>query len=153
MTNPLVYTTPEIPEGGKFKISPSSFAKFIESPHIWYRSQVLKEDEFTHSTSTVIGTIVHYCAEMVSKEEMVDQKVIDEYIDMLEINDNYDPNAVRQHYPAMAECLVNYYVLERDMLEAETKHIVDIGKGYFVGGTIDRLEGDKSDCMLVDYNT
>ena len=30
MTNPLAYTTPELPEGAKFKISPSAFSKFVQ---------------------------------------------------------------------------------------------------------------------------
>jgi len=153
MTNPLVYVPAHIPDDAVFKISPSAFAKFIQTPHSWYRDEVLKENPFTHNTSTVIGTIVHYCAEMVTKGEMVDTKAIDEYIDMLEMHDDYDPELVRSQYPAMAECLVNYYVLDHDYLEAETQHVAHIGDGYYAGGTLDRLEGEMSDCMVVDYKT
>ncbi len=153
MTNPLAYTSPELPEGAKRKISPSAFAKFVTAPHNWYRSEILKENVFTHNTSSVIGTIVHYCAEKVSKNEMVDKKAIEEYIDSLEINDDYDPDIVRHQYPLMAEELVNSYVLGRDMFEAETQHMIDIGDGYYAGGTLDRLEGDKKDTLIVDYKT
>ena len=153
MTNPLAYTTPELPEGAKFKISPSSFSKFIQTPHIWYREQVLKENEFTHNTSTVIGTIVHYCAEMVSKGEMVDQDAIEDYIDGFDLHDDYDPEVVRHQYPMMAETLVNDYVMEHSMLEAETQHITEIINKYYTGGTLDRLEGEKNDCMIVDYKS
>ena len=152
-TSPLAYTTPELPKDAKFKISPSSFSKFIQTPHVWYREQVLKENPFTHNTSTVIGTIVHYCAEMVSKGEMVDQKAIEEYINSFELHDDYDPEVVRHQYPMMAECLVNDYVMEHSMFEAETQHLVEIAKKYYAGGTLDRLEGDKRDCMIVDYKS
>ena len=153
-TNPLAYTTPALPKGGKFKISPSAFAKFIQAPHNWYRSEVLKEDPFTHSTPTVIGTIVHYCAEMVSKGEMVDKKAIEEYIDSFKAHDDYDTSVVRHQYPMMAECLVNDYVLDHEMIEAETQHMMDIGDGYYAGGTLDRLEGVKEEeVMVVDYKT
>ncbi len=151
--NPLAYTTPALPKGAKFKISPSAFAKFVTAPHNWYRSEVLKEDPFTHSTSTVIGTIVHYCAEMVSKNEMVDKQAIEEYIDGFNLHDDYDPAVVRHQYPMMAEELVNSYVLEHSMFEAETQHLLDIGDGYFAGGTLDRLEGTKQDAMIVDYKS
>ena len=151
--NPLIYVPATIPDDAKFKISPSAFAKFISAPHNWYRSEVLKEDPFSHSTSTVIGTIVHYCAEMVSKGEMVDKDAIEEYINMQEPNDDYDPAIVRHQYPMMAEELVNSYVLEHSMIEAETQHILDIGDGYYAGGTLDRLEGEKGECMIVDYKT
>lgn len=153
MTNPLAYTTPELPDDSILKISPSSFAKFVNSPHTWYRDEVLKENPFTHNTSTVIGTIVHYCAEMISKNEEVDQAAIDDYIDSFEIHDEYDPDLVRQHYVLMAETLVNFYVLENEMFEAETKHVTGLGEGFYVGGTLDRLEGTKEDCMICDYKT
>jgi len=151
--NPLAYSSPKLPEGAKFKISPSAFAKFIQAPHNWYRSEVLKEDPFSHSTSTVIGTIVHYCAEMVSKGEMVDKDAINDYIDGFDLHDDYDPDVVRHQYPMMAEELVNSYVLGREMLEAEVQHLLDIGDDYYAGGTLDRLEGEKDDCMIVDYKT
>lgn len=153
MTNPLAYTTPELPEGAVFKISPSSFSKFIQAPHIWYREQVLKENPFTHNTSTVIGTIVHYCAEMVSKEEMVDQNAIEDYIDSFDVHEDYEPEVVRHQYPMMAECLVNDYVMEHTMFEAETQHVAEIINKYYSGGTLDRLEGSKDDCMVVDYKS
>lgn len=153
MSNPLVYKETELPEGGIFKISPSAFSKFVQFPHNWYRTEILKENEFTHNTSTVIGTIVHYCAEMVAKGEEVNNKHIEEYIDMHEIHDDYDPAEVRKHYVAMAECLVNDYVLKHQMLEVETQHIMELRDGYYAGGTLDRLEGEKEDCMVVDYKT
>ena len=153
MTNPLIYQPTPLPEGGVLKFSPSQFSQFIDKPHQWYRTEVLREDGFSHNTSTVIGTIVHYCAEMVSKGEEVDQKAIEEYISSLEKHEDYDPVVVRAHWVAMAERLVNDYVLEHEFLEVETQHVVEIKQKYYAGGKLDRLEGTKEDCMVVDYKS
>ena len=66
VTTELDYVSTPIPEDGVFKISPSAFAKFVERPHAWYRQEVLKEDVFDYNTASVLGTIVHYCAEKVA---------------------------------------------------------------------------------------
>ena len=151
--NPLEYVETPIPEDGKFRISPSQFSNFVSAPHNWYRSEVAGEEGFTHSTSTVIGTIVHYCCEMVAKGEMVDKKAIEEYIDMLEVHDDYDPAEVRKHYQAMAECVVNNYVLDNEFLEIEQQHVAEVKDGFYAAGTLDALQGTKDDCMITDYKT
>lgn len=151
--NPLAYVPTAIPPNCHFKFSPSQFANFIQAPHNWYRTEVLGENDFSHNTSTVIGTIVHYCAEMVSKGEDVDMKMINDYIDGLEIHEDYNPVVVRDKFVAMAEELVNSYVLEHNMLESEYQVAAEVAKGYAAAGTIDRLEGSKEDCMIVDYKT
>ncbi|MCP4489789.1 MAG: PD-(D/E)XK nuclease family protein [Gammaproteobacteria bacterium] len=154
MTNPLAYVTTPIPEDGVFKISPSAFAKFISAPHNFYRDEVMKEDPFSHNTSSVLGTIIHYCAEKVAKEEEVDMGDIDEYIDMLEEHEEYCRSTVRMNFVAMAETLVNDYVLEQqDILEIETQHVVEVKDHFYAGGTIDLLQGSKSDCMITDYKS
>lgn len=153
MTNPLAYVTTQIPSDGIFKISPSRFPTFIESVHNWYRTEVLKEEGFSHNTSSVIGTCVHYCAEKVAKEEEVNQKIIKEYIYSLEVHDEYIPEVVEANYVEMAERLVNDYVIDRDFLEIEKQFIFELKDKYYVGGKIDVLEGTKNDCMIVDYKT
>lgn len=153
MTNPLVYTPAAVPEDCVFKISPSAFSNFIDKPHKWYRNEVLNEDVFTHNTSSVIGTIVHYCAESVANGDEVSIKYIEEYVKSLELNEDYDPDVVLNSYREMAETLVNDYVIDRDFMEVETQYCFDMGDGFYVAGTIDRLEGCKSDCMIVDYKT
>lgn len=153
MTNPLAYVPAEVPDDCVFKISPSAFSKFIDSPHSWYASEVLGNKEFSHNTSTVIGTIVHYCAEMVARQEEVNIGDIEEYINSFEIHEDYDPVEVRLQYPSMAETLVNDYVLQHEFLEVETQHVVELIDKFYAGGTLDRLEGIKEDCMIVDYKS
>lgn len=153
MSNPLAYVTTQIPKDGVFKISPSQFPEFIQRPHNWYRSEVLKEKSFSHNTSTAIGTVVHYCAEKVAKNQDVSQKAIDEYIASLEKHDEYNPKVVTFHYTEMAERLVNDYVLENEFLEIETSHCAEVKLGYYAAGKIDALQGTKDDCMVVDYKS
>jgi len=150
----LDYVSTPIPEEGLFKISPSAFAKFIDKPHIWYREEVLQEDLFEYNTASVLGTIVHYCAEKVAKEAEVDVDEIERYISKWPIKEDYDPAVVRSCYRAMAERLVNDYVQDRPkFLEVETQHCVEVKDGFFAAGTIDVLEGTKEDCMLSDYKS
>ncbi len=155
MTNPLEYVPTPIPEGGLMNFSPSQFAKFIQAPHNWYRSEVMKEEGFSHNTSSVIGTCVHYCAEQVANGEMVDTNIIEEYVRSLEVHEDYDPEVVLAHYTAMAERLVNDYVLQNldNFLEVESTHQTDLKSGYYVGGKLDVIQGVKTDCMPVDYKT
>lgn len=150
----LDYVSTPIPEAGVFKISPSAFAKFVDKPHIWYREEILEEDKFEYNTASVLGTIVHYCAEKVAKEEEVDTDEIQRYINKWPRNEDYDPNIVEIHYTAMAERLVNDYVIDRPkFLEVETQHCSLIKEGFYAAGTIDVLEGTKEDCMLSDYKS
>jgi hypothetical protein len=154
VTTKLDYASTLIPEDGVFKISPSAFAKFIERPHVWYREEILGEDKFEYNTASVLGTIVHYCAEKVAKEEEVDTDEIDRYISKWTPNDEYDPNEIRAQYIPMAERLVNDYVLERpDFLEIETSHCALVKDNFYAAGTLDVLEGVKNDCMISDYKS
>ncbi len=151
--NPLEYVSTPIPEHCTFKISPSAFSSFVQSPHNWYRNEVMGENPFSHNTSSVIGTCVHYCAEQVAKGEDVDQEAIEEYISSLEIHDDYDPEVVRHQWLGMAERLVNDYVLQNEFLEVEKQLVAEIKNGYAAAGTCDAVHGSLEECMLADYKT
>ena len=153
ITTLLDYVSTPIPEEGVFKISPSAFSKFVERPHVWYREQILKEDGFTYNTSSVLGTIVHYCAEKVAKNEEVDLDEIERYINKHSPHDEYDPSVVRAQFRAMAERLVNDYVLDREFLEVEKQVCAEVKEGFYAAGTLDILEGSKDDCLLGDYKS
>jgi RecB family exonuclease len=155
MTNKLSYVKTPKPYPEATVFSPSQFAKFIEKPHLWYREQILGESGFTGNTSSVIGTIVHYIAEAVANDEPVDKAEIERYIDSKEPSEDYDPDTVRLHYPEMAEVLINDYVLENknNFLATELQLTADLNKDYFIGGTIDIIEGSAEDAMISDYKT
>ena len=63
-----------------FGISPSGVSKFLDKTHEWYREMVLGEKSFTGSTSTVLGTCVHYCAEQYIKHKKVNYIEIYKYL-------------------------------------------------------------------------
>ncbi|MEE8598863.1 MAG: PD-(D/E)XK nuclease family protein [Dehalococcoidales bacterium] len=149
----LDYSSSPMPETGVFKISPSAFAKFVERPHTWYREQILKENVFEYNTASVLGTIVHYCAEKVAKNEEVDIDEIEKYIGKWSPNDDYDPNIVKAQYIGMAERLVNDYVIDRQYLEVETQFHALLKNEFYVAGTPDAMEGTKDDCLLCDYKS
>jgi|SaaInlStandDraft_4_1057021.scaffolds.fasta_scaffold23620_3 hypothetical protein len=155
MTNPLQYNDhkADMPDDCIFKISPSQFPKFADKPHFWYRSEVLGIKDFEYNTSTVLGTVVHYCADQVAKQLPVDTNIITEYIESFEDKEDYDPDAVKHHYVEMAERLVNDYVLENAFLETEKFVVAPIRDGYYIGGQLDALQGEKDECMIVDYKT
>jgi hypothetical protein len=153
MTNPLVYVPASVPEDCVFKVSPSAFPSFIQSTHNWYRSEVLQTGEFSHNTSTTLGTIAHYCAEKVANEEVVEEALIEEYIDSLEVHDDYDPEIVRAEYRMMAETLVNDYVLANEFLATEEQVCREIKDKVYVAGTFDFLHGTQEDALLGDYKT
>lgn len=65
---------------GSFTISPSSLGKFFDEPHTWYREHVLGERSFDATTSTALGTIVHFCAEDFILSGKVDRTEIYRYL-------------------------------------------------------------------------
>lgn len=143
-----------LPEGA-FRISASQFNGFMEYPHYWYREQVLGEDGFQGNTSSVLGTCVHYIAEMVGKGEHPDVEQIEQYItnqstlDDGKPNPDVDPDVVRDSYEQMATVLVNDYLLENMPTEVEPFVMHEILPGYFPSGSIDAINGD----CITDYKT
>lgn len=155
MTNPLEYVHFKMPEDGKFKISPSAFSDFVEKPHRWYYKEVAKTDDFEYNTSSVLGTIVHYCAEQIAKNEEVDKQAIEDYINSKEPNDEFDPAIVRAQYKTMAERIVNDYVHpnKNSFFKVEESYSCHVRDGFYVAGTPDLLQGSAMDCMITDYKT
>ena len=153
--NPLDYISTPAPDHCTLKISPSSFGKFIEKPWQWYREVVQGIGTFEYSTSSVIGTIVHYAAECVGSDQEVNKNHIENYIEKHEENESYCKETVRLQWLQMATVLVNDYVLPNkdNFLETELPIFAELIKGIFPAGTLDLLEGTKEDCMLVDYKT
>lgn len=153
--NPLKYVSAPVPDDCTLKISPSSFGSFITTPWNWYRQQILGLDKFEYNTMSVTGTIVHYCAEMVAKDQEVNEDYIEEYISSHEENENYCQQTVRDNWYEMAAVLINSYViLEKcNYLATEKEVFSEVSKGIYAAGTLDAIQGSKSDCMLVDYKT
>ena len=138
----------KLPEGA-FKISPSSFSRFMDRPHEWYREQVLGEGTFEGNTATVIGTLVHYVAEKVAKGETPDKAAIAQYVANHEDNEEVDTAVVLKEYVAMAERLVNDYVLPNIPEIVEDFVAYDFGNNVWVAGSVDAFDNG----MIIDYKT
>ena len=65
------------------KISPSQAATFFSSTRQWYGETLLNEPGFEGSDSTILGTIVHYFAELASKKEKPENpaQLVKEFLD------------------------------------------------------------------------
>ena len=156
--NPLEYDNKKeyLPDDCKLNISPSGFAAFIQRKHQWYRENILKEDGFTGSTSSVLGTVVHYIAECVATETNVDKDAIEEYVfDNAKRDEEICYDTVMNNFEDMATVLINDYVLPNmgNYLEVESVHMASLGNGIYASGKLDVLEGEKDDCCVVDYKT
>ena len=155
MTNPLDYVPAEVPETCRHRISPSSFGTFIERPWTYHRQQIQGLDKFEYSTSSIIGSIVHYVAEQVALNKLVDEEAIETYIEKHQENENYCKDTVRLNWYEMSSELVNSYTLpeQPSILEVEGQVCAEVTDGIFAAGTFDLLQGNKDDCILVDYKS
>jgi len=130
-------------EPGVLKISPSQFHKFITQPWNWYRSQILKEDPFTGSTSTHLGTIVHRCCECAAEGIPISRHDIEEFLATI-TDPDVDKDVIREAYPAMASTIVNDYVLPNKERYLATEKYIGTRLTPFVKleGSIDAILGD-----------
>ena len=138
----------QLPDGA-FKISPSSFSRFMDRPHEWYREQVLGEGTFEGNTATVIGTLVHYVAEKVAKGETPDKEEMAAYVIKMDKIEEVDAKEVLSSYVAMAERLINDYVLKNMPTVVEDFVAYDMGDGVWVAGSVDAFDNG----MIIDYKT
>jgi hypothetical protein len=132
-----------------FRISPSSFSRFMDRPHEWYREQILGEGGFEGNTASVIGTLTHYVAEKVAKGEPVNHDQISKYLSNLSDNEDVDTAVVLANYKPMAERLVNDYVLKNMPKVVEDFVALDFGDGVWLAGSVDVFDNG----CIIDYKT
>lgn len=143
-----------LPEGA-FRISASQFNGFMSYPHNWYRENVLGEKGFMGNTASVLGTCVHYIAEMVGKGSHPDIAQIEQYITNESTlpdgtpNEDVDASVVRANYEQMGSVLVNDYLLHNIPTKVEPFVLHELQPGYFPSGSIDAIDGS----CIVDYKT
>jgi len=137
----------QMPEGS-FKISPSGVEKFFSDKTTWYRENLLGEaKKFTGSTSTVLGTCVHACAEVVAtalrnKEphnSAVLADAVDAYISKYDGDEEYDTQHIRDMWRNMSEALIKDYVLQANTIATEDFILHELLPGIYVGGTYDAI--------------
>ena len=134
---------------GAFRISASQFNLWVSKPHQWYREVVLGEEGFTGNTASVLGTCVHYIAEMYAKDLTPDTEQIEQYITNHESNEDVDCDEVRKHYKQMGIALVNQYIAKNRPNVIEKFITTEIQPGFFAGGSVDAIDND----CIIDYKT
>ena len=131
-----------------FKISPSGVEKFFSDKTTWYRENLMGEArKFTGSTSTVLGTCVHACAEVVANSLMAKTphnsaelaEAIEAHIDTYEGDEQYDCQKIRDLWRNMSEPLIKDYVLEANTIATEDFILHELLPDIFVGGTFDAI--------------
>lgn len=150
------YVSPKYPDDAIHVISPSSIYKFFDYPKVWYEENILNNKTFEASTATLTGTICHYIYEQVSKGLNVTREEINEQLDTF-LNEkqlpDIDKDKIISDYPAVANIVVNNYVLPHTtgygVVAVERPIIGKVFNKIYVGGTVDRIEGD----CIVDYKT
>lgn len=137
-----------LPSTAKFKISPSAINNFFAKPHDWFRSEVLGEDTFLGNTASVLGTIVHFCAEEYTKKQTVDVEEIEKFLSEI---DNPDVNIdyVKNQWKPMAQALIDNIRAQGLPQRSEEMIKNEIIPDYFVAGSCDAVLGD----CVVDYKT
>ena len=161
-----------LPEGA-FGISPSQLELFFSKPHEWFRTQVLGEaSEFTGSTSSYLGTVIHYIAEQFTLTRSVDKSEIYKYLYRdLCLNtppfDNFsdeqasiaylreyanhptiDCNHILDQFKIMGNELIQY--LRRNLPQkAEELVSAQVRPNYFVCGSVDAYNNG----CVIDYKT
>jgi hypothetical protein len=145
--HPFDYTNVPLPEDCFFKISPSSISKFFDFPVIWYKEQILGDRQFTGSTATVLGSIIHGLAEFYAKGLPTDRDLVEKYLRQHMMNPEVNCKEIRDLYPDMAKLLINDYIKHNKPTEVEVSIVTQIEPGIYLGGTCDNLTGT----TVVDY--
>ncbi len=124
-----------------FKISPSSISRFFSSTRQWYGENFLDEDAFQGSTSSILGSVVHYFAEQAAlgiRPSDPDQLVSD-YLDAQTVD--FDRSEVESLWRDMANTLNAECVFpSQPNIDSVEQFIFEpILPGVYVGGTYDAL--------------
>lgn len=154
-----------------FGISPSSISKFMEKPHLWYREMFLGEKDFNGNTSSVLGTVTHFCAEQYIKHKKVNYEEIykyiysqtclgyddsiflsltteDEKVDYIDThcnNPDIDGTYILNQWRPMGQALINHLIKTGVPEISEPMVKAEIKPGYWASGSIDAIRGIGSD--------
>lgn len=156
-----------------FTISPSSLGKFFDEPHTWYREHVLGERSFDQTTSTCLGTIVHFCGEDFILSGQVDRTEIYRYLysvvcptnspefpstepEMLTVLQSYkhvsiDIQHILNQYRPMGNALLDYIrkLPKHAPLVSEQMVAAEVIPGFYIAGSCDLRQGSN----LYDFKT
>ncbi len=168
-TTKLDYNNGEniVPEGN-IRVSASGIAQYFERTRLFWGKLMLGETGFTGSTASVLGTCVHYTAEMVgTKGEWTeeDEQEIEKYIQQFEnpldvaYDQEIDCDLIRAQWPIMARTLAEDYLAHNKPVSCEDFLYEELLPGIGVGGSCDAISGAVSPVgklqngIIIDYKT
>jgi hypothetical protein len=139
-------------ENCKFRISPSQISKFFSYPPIWYKDNILGEKDFTDTTATVLGTIIHAALESYALKQPVNKEEIESHLIKMSTRcalrgNPIDIAEIRSLYPDMIKAAIDNYLRHNPPTEVEQPIYTEIMDGIYVGGSCD----NRTDGTIVDY--
>jgi|GEM_PF-7051363 len=137
-----------------FRISPSSISNFFSYPRSWWGENFLQEQGFQGSTSTTLGTIVHYFAELAANnvQSSNPEQEVENYLST--IHHECDKDEIRAYWAEMSNTLINGCVTHTKYHSTEQFIFHKLLSGIYVGGTYDALVyNELGELVLRDYKT
>lgn len=137
-----------IVEGSKYSFSASSISKYQSDTNSFFRG-IYEPLIDTYTTSTVLGTIVHYLAEQYIKTRQVVSSDITEYLDKKE---NIDKDLILKSYKDMGNVLFDYIDnlnISNLNCESEKSLVYKLTDNVALTGTCDLILGT----TLIDFKT
>lgn len=137
-----------------YRISPSGISKFFSQPRQWWGETVLKEPGFQGSSSTVLGTVVHHCANLAATKQPLSTLSTDviDYVEAQTID--LDKELIESLWRDMSNILINEYVNHKKFHSTEQFILTPILPGIYAAGTYDALRPlGNGTYSVVDYKT
>ncbi len=148
----------------KFKISPSSFYLFHETPHKWLETQFFGDDVFKPNNGSCAGSLVHAHAEAYYSQEPITDAEIAEYLGTLHYRTDtfmgntfvaLDPAVVAEKWKGMYNVLEMQYLDKVDIHSVEPYIFTETSDTTVLAGSVDMLRHDPmtGGLVVVDYKT
>lgn len=133
----------------KITFSGSNLNNYFYNPKLFW-DRVFDREVFSNTTSTCLGTIIHYCANKYLETGQVSKDIVNDYL--LEQNDDVDKDFIINHYLDMGNALFDYldkHNISNLQFKSEYALEKEVSKYGVLTGTIDLIYGD----TLVDFKT
>lgn len=144
------------------RISASSIEDFFSNPRYWFGQLLMGEEGFSHSTATILGTIVHHFAELEFLNEQPDsyEADVEQYLSMYIEDENCEKDVIRSLWETMSSTLLTSIDRNQPIDSVEQFIFRKLSPGIYIGGTYDRLsissinaDPSKNTYTLGDYKT
>lgn len=123
---------------GKVKLSPSGFSLFFENPKVWYKNNILRDNNFSGNTATIVGTILHARIGAYWKGIEIDEDVEVEYISQYDDNPEVDCWKISDEVANLWDIVPDHIVQMKKPTSIEEIVSFEIpNTNYHISGTYD----------------